>query len=101
MKHTSGPRKTAGVQILGPHPKDPKNRTRIIAKAIWDKGTYLQETKANARLLAAAPDLFEALKCVVAAMKKYEIDTDESPTYQHRDIMARATAAIAKAEGTS
>jgi hypothetical protein len=51
-----------------------------------DKGTYL----ANARLIAAAPDLLEALKAIIA-------DGVHSDVVPH--LQDKARAAIAKAEG--
>ena len=65
-KHTPGPWSLRGRTIRGPHPKDPKGRTRIVAAAIWDRGTYVDEAEANADLIAAAPELLEALERVKA-----------------------------------
>jgi hypothetical protein len=59
------------------------------------------EHKANARLIAAAPDLLAACKALVEAMHRYEMDVDGDPTHAHRDMMNLANAAIAKAEAKS
>ena len=61
-QHTPGPWSLRGRTIRGPHPKDPKGRTRIVANAVWDRGTYVDEAEANAHLIAAAPELLEALE---------------------------------------
>lgn len=55
--------------------------------------------KVNASLIAAAPDLYEALADVVAAMRKYEMDVDADAPAAHREMMRRAYAALAKARG--
>jgi hypothetical protein len=57
---------------------------------ICTTGYTEEEVEANAHLIAAAPDLYEALK----AMLKY-YDTPSGPA----DLLAQATAAIAKADG--
>jgi hypothetical protein len=52
--HTPGPwLKVGEFTIRGIHPKG-GDRKRLVAKAIWDAGTHLEETLANARLIAAA-----------------------------------------------
>ena len=55
----------------------------------WDHGTSRDEAVANARLIAAAPELLEALKETLAIAKRDEFG----------DYVIRAEAAIAKAEG--
>jgi len=64
MNYTPGPWIFSGLTIKGPHPKDPKNRSRVVAKAVWEKGTYIDEAQNNARLIAAAPEMLEALERV-------------------------------------
>ena len=61
VKWTRGPWLKHGARIIGPHPKD-DGRQRHIATAIHDKGTYREEREANANLIAAAPELYEALE---------------------------------------
>jgi hypothetical protein len=50
------------------------------------------EVNANARLIAAAPELFEALQRCAALLSRYP---------KHDDAWRQARAAIAKAEGRS
>ena len=65
-----------------------------------------KELKANALLIAAAPDLLEALREASTAIRE-ELDAagheeDEHPTItEHREVLARVEAAISKAERTS
>lgn len=62
-----------------------------------DRAALIKETQANARLIAAAPDLVEALKACEAAMApivgRFSMDAP------FRKALADARAAIAKAEG--
>ena len=88
--HTPGPWTFNGRTVRGPHPKDPEGRTRIVAEAIWDRGTYVDDAEANARLIAAAPELLEALEALVL---------DESKEYIPTRLWDAARAAIAKAKG--
>lgn len=59
-------------------------------------GVETDEAKANARLIAAAPELLEALEIVVAIMNWEEVH----PTVEKFDaIIARAESVIRKAKG--
>lgn len=66
-----------------------------------DNGSYvgLTNSTANAHLIAAAPELLESLRELVSAMERYEIDVDESAPVEHKKMMKKAKAAIAKALG--
>jgi hypothetical protein len=50
-------------------------------------------SKANADILSATPDLYEALKNLISLAKDHVADAEDWHEYQH------AVAAIAKAEG--
>jgi hypothetical protein len=47
------------------------------------------------------PKLVKALRELVKAMRKYEMDTDESPPFHHRTLMAKAESALAKLEAAN
>ena len=75
-------------------------RSKMIASAytIDDVGLTCkshEELTANARLMAAAPELLEALKLIFAD------DTAQSIWNPNRNVRAIALAAIAKAEGSA
>jgi hypothetical protein len=73
------------------HPVNPR-RPMIRVGATTDDDAA--EVVANARLIAAAPDLLDALKVVVATLP--HMGGSERSTFS---LLKRATAAIAKAEG--
>jgi hypothetical protein len=54
----------------------------------------VNETEANARLIAAAPELLEALTEVIADLQFSEVE-------QHANLVTMARAALAKATGES
>lgn len=58
-------------------------------------GKTAEETEANARLIAAAPDLLDAIKPLLSFLES-ELEGDEAHPF-HKDLAA-ARAAIAKAE---
>jgi hypothetical protein len=60
-------------------------------------GLTAEETTANARLMAAAPDMLEALREARAAAA--ELCTEQHYKNRVLAVMARIDAAIAKAEG--
>ena len=59
------------------------------------------ENKAKARMIEAAPQLYEELKELVAAMHQYGMDVDEDPPYKHREMMQRAEETLALVEADS
>lgn len=62
----------------------------IVCYGVYDCDDGPAIAKANAHLVAAAPDMLEALRAVLA---------ERSPAAQLSDACFRAAAAIAKAEG--
>ncbi len=83
-KHTPGPWHTAGdqgVQI--------RSQRDQIAKVWTMRGN---EWKANARLIAAAPDLWEARKAVLA--NSLDSKGLANAHKQARDAIAKATAGV-------
>lgn len=59
------------------------------------------ENAANARLIAAAPRLLEALKNIYRKWETYENDPVDADVVRDEKLWAEASAAIAKAEGRS
>ena len=95
--HTAGPwRVSDGSRVIW------SNDSRVVAEI---RGMFIQpmkpetysqaETDANARLIAAAPDLLAALKALRASEEL--IDDAYYDAYAEASVMA--VAAIAKAEG--
>lgn len=62
-------------------------------------GMFLDETEANARLISAAPDLYEALKRARNQVVAFALDTLDAE--QAKAQVAYIDAAIARAEGKS
>ena len=73
-----------------------------VQVGVWGAGiswvSRSDEAEANARLIAAAPDLLEACKALVAAMRRYEVEVDGDAPQAHRDMMDHADAAITRAD---
>lgn len=81
--------------------KDPDAKDETTLSVHRAAGTDPWE--ANARLIAAAPELLEALTEMVIAMRRYEGDVDGGADVppKHREMMSRANTAIAKAKGAA
>lgn len=95
--HTPGPWNlwTGQTGAFEVYVGEPLRGDVIVQRHDWNHKA--EESKANAHLIAAAPDLLAALK----AMRHPDYGTPEDPselTHQARSI---ADAAIAKAEGRS
>ncbi len=85
--HTPGPWKVADVN---PHGKAPNRRWLVTPDVAVAK------TAANARLIAAAPDLLEACRAALPAMAAHEETGCDCPD---SEAARQLRAAIAKAEG--
>jgi hypothetical protein len=85
MKHTPGPWRVGdgGATVFGP------KSTQLKIVASLTRGLAGESTKANARLIAAAPELLESLESLVSVFI--------SPGFEATTNAARA--AIAKAKG--
>ncbi len=70
------------------------SRMRIIANVHIEPGNAVD--LANARLIQAAPELLASLRELLAAMEDYQMDVDDTPPFTHRQMMARAYAALAR-----
>lgn len=111
MEHTKGPwyidnyfnDYEDGIYMGGMHVKDENDGYNICE--IWPI-TIKNEFEANARLIASAPDMLEALKATLARMndlydyllERTGIVSDET-VYLTDEVRKQAEKAIAKAEG--
>jgi hypothetical protein len=94
-QHTPGPWRVgdAAHTIFGPKQSDGSLAVTIASVA---GNARMEDYRANARLIAAAPDLLAALKDITAKLASYEKFPDGSGNTATFD---KARAAIAKAEG--
>lgn len=86
-KHTPGPWMATGARV-------DMGAGRVTAGLDWSFDVDPGEARANARLIAAAPDLLKALKDLVAV-----IDSVKGKDVRGYEAFDSAEAAIAKAEG--
>ena len=89
--HTKGPWRTEGFENLVVNSAEGYTMTL----AAGGKDASLDELKANACLIAAAPELLAALK----AIADYDEGSSEEGTYGS-EVLERCRAAISKAEGS-
>lgn len=111
VKHTPGPwRVEAGTTLIwgNCNPDDHSTRgmgypiaeARINPSGNWSTGPYADEGEANARLIAAAPDLLEALESIVLMQAENRGDGVKTHlALSHLCVTAQA--AIARARGES
>jgi hypothetical protein len=96
MTHTPGPwvsTRQRGAKVTGP---DRKSICCIPATVSRPR----EESDANARLIAAAPDLMAALQAIMDCSKKSGIPGTTSAWYEFGEATANiASAALAKAAG--
>lgn len=106
-KHTPGPWRLSGPDDFNDYTIQPPNAELAIAAvvngAMWHMGGKSNEHEANARLIAAAPELLEALEkithyaeCQIEAFKSGRPFLDMTA---FRLLCPKARAAIAKATG--
>ena len=90
VKHTPGPWETINLNVYHNYPTRQKVADCFVKKpfGVYDGG----ECEANARLIAAAPELLEACKSALALI---QISTDYKDMSTAKELMA----AIARAEG--
>lgn len=111
-KHTPGPWGVAGngTMVVTPPVETARDLVKTgqfpvtsIRIAITENQNYIPQkmAKANAHLIAAAPELLDACREMAQAMRDYEMDVDVDPPNTHREMMQRARSVIAKAEGTT
>lgn len=103
-KHTPGPWRIgdAGHTVFGPRVSDVRD-LQTVAKLVRGNKT-IDTWKANARLIAAAPELLAALERVVPWIGRMIADGGHMAGLLPQDAVGsldRAEAAIAKAKGES
>jgi hypothetical protein len=76
---------------------DSSGLTQKVARVTWGMGEERKEGRENARLIAAAPELLEALSGLVDACEAHNSANGREMVDRH--ALERARAAIAKAEG--
>ena len=100
-KHTQGPWRLAAYLDSGrPNPgvivaDNPHGEgAEQVASVEWIAGGFHAEQVANARLIAAAPELLDALQSLVSWCRDYfpERYLDCKQVRQAREILAKATA---------
>lgn len=104
-KHTPGPwfiPKYGDIDEAEINFTHPNGKTYTIAKAFSGLGgNDFKEQHANAHLIAAAPDLLEALEEIAQGMGAYNVDPLEHANNVIEEAKSIARAAIAKAKGDS
>lgn len=96
VQHTSGPWKAnsgATVYVAGDEWETLSSGRTIRKRVAHALGNSIPEVEANARLIAAAPELLAALEMVE---RRWESTEYHSPT---REEMEQVAAAIVKARG--
>ena len=98
-EHTPGPwrdwNKSCGA-VMAPKKKDTWGSRAVALVTHWPSE---EERAANARLIAAAPDLLDALEKLVGSCPPLGPWDEEDWGSPSNDAMAVAAAAIAKAKG--
>lgn len=96
-KHTPGPWKWWTTHE-GSHRINPEEGGLVIASCDT-RNPFSYEQEANARLIAAAPDLLEALKDLLDTSVWADAEGNVTIRLSGEPAVKRAIAAIAKAEG--
>lgn len=94
-KHTPGPWSRVGTFV---HALSDDGANQFCA-LVQDAHTPTQVLEANARLIAAAPELLEALQQTLAQCLAWQGEPNEYSCEIHSKIIRQARAAIAKALG--
>lgn len=97
-KHTPGPWELRGRTVKGPHPRY-EGELRTVASAQWSKGTWKDEAEANARLIAAAPDMLQALQEMIANCDRWLETGIPADAEESKRLYNQMAAALKKAEG--
>jgi len=95
-KHTEGPWRVgdAGCAVFGPKTDAPSPKTIACLSKV---ASAPEETRANARLIAAAPELLDALKAMLAGAQEAAWTEGWGDDVPEEVLAARK--AVARAEG--
>lgn len=106
-KHTRGPWVVQGLNIYGPiNPRSKRRNGRELIGGVvddindWrtspdyvrdDSAEFASEREANARLIAAAPDLLDACEAALIAIERHISPTEFAPREMLRAAITKAT----------
>ena len=93
--HTPGPWEVEGDQIVTTDAGIPICSTPLADEIAWGGPDLINEVEANARLIAAAPDLLATVKLLIERACPHP----DEMTPEEYAALESARAAIAKAEG--
>lgn len=104
MKHTPGPWKEGDISYVWNSPSSPvrrilSDRGEIVAEvrqSQFKETVGAEEYKSNARLIAAAPEMYEALKNLLSRLD--EINPPNGPFWSGSLDQEKARAILAKVE---
>jgi hypothetical protein len=99
-KHTKGPWESHNGEVTTQQVNGRSFR-RIAAVQDYGMGSLPEVDEANARLIAAAPDLLEALRAMLAEAEQYGFGGNSGGHGTGRVACDQARYAIAKAEGSN
>lgn len=105
-RYTSGPwafDEPNGSTVLHPRIYSDEGTVGAAHWAGWNAGDRIAETRANAALMAAAPDMYEALKSLIQDCEIANARWVDQVGIGAIDVnvLSRARAALSKAEGKS
>ena len=106
-KHTPGPWRIGSLESYDGYTGQPYRNVwarqdeaaTVVARAIRSDGAMTNDVDADARLIAAAPELLEALQLALSAHGKLLLSDPPQEAWKTYGVETKARAAIAKATG--
>ena len=99
MNHTPGPWSARGRSVTTLNVDPPSGAESRVVAVTGQTSRHLEQAEADARLIAAAPDLLAALGIIREGSRMVQSDDPEISRWLDR-VHERASAAIAKAKGS-
>lgn len=109
-QHTPGPWQVSGVRekwrtsysdhLMDSHVVGPDDAKGWVALIPYDPRNHAEDL-ANARLIAAAPELLDVVKAFVATSDLAMLVESDHPHAEYADVLRAALEVVAKAEGRS